>query len=204
MPPTGQIVPRYVAEPSQGPTPYGRFADRLRAEFLDAVQRLDEVEEPGVLSFFPDRSWHGYTYVPVTASTPSGLEVYGYVMYSVPVEDAEPTDFAAYADYTDETTERHPQWKLDLCDEVIGGWRGAGGDVASMTLVWGRALVSGGAVATAELGELTVDECALSDDRFTLLAADDINGQLLEVRLYTAAGEELARESLYEDDEDEE
>jgi hypothetical protein len=69
-----------------------------------------------------------------------------------------------------------------------------------MTLVWGRALVAGGSVATAELGELTVDECALSGDRFTLLAPDDFDGKLLEIRLYDAAGSELARESLYEDD----
>ena len=197
MPPTGEIVPRYVAEPPQGPTPYGRFADRLRAEFLDAVQQLDGIGEPGVLSFFPDRSWHGYTYIPITAATPSGLEVYGYVMYSVPLDGAEPTDFAAYADYTDETAEANPDWKLDLSDEVIGGWRGLGGAVASITLIWGRALVSGGSVATAELGEMTVDECPLSVDRFTLIAPDDLDGHLLEVRLYDTSGGELARESLY-------
>jgi hypothetical protein len=197
MPPTSPIVPRYVAEPPQGPTPHGRFADRLRAEFLSAVQTLDDLDEPGVLSFFPDRSWHGYTYVPVTAATPGGLEIYGYVMYSVPVGGAEPTDFAAYADFTDETADRNPDWQLDLCDEVIGGWRGADGIVASMTLIWGRAIVGGGAVATAELGELTVDECALSGDRFTLLAPDDLDGRLLEVRLYSRDGGELARESLY-------
>jgi len=197
MPPTGEIVPRYIAEPPQGPVPHGRFADRLRAEFLEAVQQLDGVDEPGVLSFFPDRSWHGYTYVPVTAATEAGLEVYGYVMYSVPVDGAEPTDFGAYADYTDETAEANPDWKLDLSDEVIGGWRGLGGAVASMTLVWGRALVPGGTVATAELGEATVDECQLVGERFTLIAPDDLDGALLEVRLYDAAGSELARESLY-------
>jgi hypothetical protein len=200
MPPTSPIVPRYVAEPPQGPTPHGRFADRLRAEFLAAVQTLEEVDEPGVLSFFPDRSWHGYTYVPVTAAAPNGLEIYGYVMYSVPLGGAEPTDFAAYADFTDETADRNPDWQLDLCDEVIGGWRGTDGIVASMTLIWGRAIASGGVVATAELGELTVDECALSGDRFTLLAPDDLDGRLLEVRLYSRAGEELARESLYTDE----
>jgi hypothetical protein len=66
-----------------------------------------------------------------------------------------------------------------------------------MTLVWGRAIVAGGAVATAELGDLTVDECALSAERFTLIAPDDLDGRLLEVRLYSATGDELARESLY-------
>jgi hypothetical protein len=50
---------------------------------------------------------------------------------------------------------------------------------------------------TAELGELTVDECSLDGERFTLLAPDDLDGELLEVRLYSATGSELARESLY-------
>jgi hypothetical protein len=197
MPPTSTIVPRYVAEPPQGPSPHGRFADRLRAEFLVAAQRLEGVGEPGVLTFYPDRSWHGYTYIPVTAATEEGFEIYGYVMFSATTDSAEPSDYAAFADFTDETAERNPDWKLDICDEVIGAWRGGEGGVASMTLVWGRSMVAGGSVATAELGELTVDQCDIKGDNFTLLAPDDLDGMLLEVRLYGADGEELARESLY-------
>jgi hypothetical protein len=199
MPPNAQIVPRYVAEPPQAPAPTGAFATRLRAEFLGAAAQLDGLDEPGELSFFPDRTWHGHTYIPMTAETQAGLEVYGYVLFAVP-EEGEPTDFAAYADYTDETAERNPDWQLDLNDEVIGGWRGLDGSVASMTLVWGRAMIGEGAVATAELGELTVDECSLQGDRFTLLAPDGVGGALLEVRLYSAAGRELARESLYDEE----
>ena len=41
-----------------------------------------------------------------------------------------------------------------------------------MTLVWGVPIVRGGFIATAELAGLTVDQCALVDDRFTLLAPD--------------------------------
>ena len=74
------------------------------------------------------------------------------------------------------------------------------GNVAAMTLIWGRPLVSGGAVVTAELARLTVDQCALDDGRFTLLAPDDYRGDFLEVALYDARGSQLARESLYEDD----
>jgi len=70
---------------------------------------------------------------------------------------------------------------------VIGGWRGVTGASASMTLVWGRTLVAGRQRRDAELGELTVDECGLSGDRFTLLAPDDFDGKLLEIRLYDAA-----------------
>ena len=37
-------------------------------------------------------------------------------------------------------------------------------------------------------------------ERFTLLAPDDYRGDTLDTKLYDAKGKELARESLYEDD----
>jgi hypothetical protein len=82
---------------------------------------------------------------------------------------------------------------------VIGGWRGEGGRVAAMTLVWGVPIVRGGYVATGELAGLTVDQCNLLEGRFTLLAPDDYREDYLEVALYDSRGEELARESLYEE-----
>ena len=87
---------------------------------------------------------------------------------------------------------------------MIGRWRGHGGGVAAMTLVWGRPLVPGGGVVTAELGELTVDQCELIEDRFTLIAPDDYRHELLEIKLWSARGRELAKESLYEGDEEDE
>jgi hypothetical protein len=89
---------------------------------------------------------------------------------------------------------------MDLTEEVVGGWRGEPGKVAAMTLVWGRPLIDGGAVVTAELARLTVDQCAIADERFTLLAPDAYREDYLEVALYDAKGNQLARESLYEDD----
>ena len=88
---------------------------------------------------------------------------------------------------------------------MIGAWRGQYGATASMTLVWGRPLVSGGRIVTAELADLAVDQCELIDERFTLIAPDDYRGDLLEIKLFDLKGRELARESLYagEDDEDE-
>ena len=62
------------------------------------------------------------------------------------------------------------------------------------------ALVANGAVATAELGPTTTDQCELVEDRFTLVSLDDYTGDYVEVRLYGARGAELARESLYEDE----
>jgi hypothetical protein len=69
-----------------------------------------------------------------------------------------------------------------------------------MTLVWGRPLFGGPAVATAELARLTVDQCAIDHGRFTLLAPDAYRKDYLEVALYDGQGSQLARESLYEDD----
>jgi hypothetical protein len=201
MAPTPQPIPANVAEPAQETEPSGRWADRLRAEFLAAAQDLNEIGEPGDLAFYPDRTWHGYTYIPVTTTTANAYQLYGYVRFVAGTDGRDPGDFSAYTDFTDETAERNPEWQLDLCDEVIGSWRGPDGAVASMTLVWGQALIENGAIATAELGETTVDQCGLASDRFTLIAPDDFAGLLLEVRLYDDAGAEIARESLYDDDE---
>jgi hypothetical protein len=69
--------------------------------------------------------------------------------------------------------------------------------------VWGRPLLSGGQIATAELADLAVDQCGLIAERFTLLAPDDYRHDLLEVKLFDGKGRELARESLYAGDDDE-
>jgi hypothetical protein len=204
MPPEDRFVCRFAAEPPQDPLPYGRWADTLQAEFLAACLKIDtegtELGDPGELKWFPDRTWAGRTFVPVTSRTANGLDLFGYVSY-VPGEDgAEPGDFYSWADFTDETSERNPDWKMDLCEEVIGGWRGENGEVAAMTLVWGVPMVRGGAIATAELAGLTVDQCVLASDRYTLIAPDAYRGDYLEIALWGMSGNELARESLYEDD----
>jgi hypothetical protein len=202
MPPTDRLICRFAAEPPQEGEPYGRWAEQLRETFLEACAQIDadaeEVGAPGDIHWHPDRSWDGRTYVPAVARTATGMEVFGYVSYAPGGEGEEPHGFAAVADYTSELAEEHPEWRVDLCDEVIGGWRGEQGGVAAMTLVWGTALVRGGATASAELGGITVDQCALAGDRFTLVAPDDYRGDTLEVALWTARLEELARESLYE------
>jgi hypothetical protein len=200
MPPARHLVPRYAAEPPHDAIPDGSWRDRLQAEFLAAAQAVaDDAGEPGEIVFYPDRTWHGRTYIPANAATATGMEIYGYVVY-VPGDEPEdePTGFAAHADFTEQTSEQNPDWELDLSDEVIGAWHGLGDDVASMTLVWGRSLISGGVLATAELGGVSVDECPVDDRRFTLLAPDDYAGELLEVHLYSDDGDRLARESLYE------
>jgi hypothetical protein len=209
MPPEERFVPRFAAEPPQEELPYGRWEERLRQEFLAAALRLDTEEEdlgePSAVAWYPDRSWHGHTYVPGTTLTSTGYELFGYVRFLPGVEEGEPSDFSAHVDYTEETAERNPDWKLDLCDEIIGAWRGQSGAVAMMTLVWGRPLISGGRIVTAELANLAVDQCEVIEERFTLIAPDDYRQDLLEIKLFDVKGRELARESLYaaEDEQEE-
>jgi hypothetical protein len=193
----------YMAEVPQEPRPYGRWEETLRSHFLvaaGAISSDEEIGEPGGLVWFPERTWNGRTYVPVTAPTSEGFELFGFVSYTREHEGAEATDFEAKADYTDETAEANPDWTLDLSDEEIGHWRGPDGRRGVVTLVWGVALVPDGAVATTELGPTTTDQCIVSDNRFTLISLDDYTGDYVEVRLYGKRGAELARESLYEDE----
>ncbi len=206
MPPAERFVPCFAAEPAQEGLPYGRWAERLQTALIAAFEEMDAdhdaIGSPGEISWYPDRSWHGRTYIPATSRTTNGYEVFGYVRFVAPTDDGEPTDLTALADYTDQTAEHNPDWKLDICDEVIGSWRGHGGASAAMTLVWGRALVPGGVIATAELADLAVDQCELSEQRFTIIAPDDYGGDLLDIKLYDRKGKLLASESLYEDEEE--
>jgi len=204
MPPVERVVPSFAAEPPQEGLPYGRWAERLTEELHRAWAELDtdgqDLGEPGPIVWYPDRSWHGRRYVPATSITSEGYEMFGYVRFVCATGEGEPMELSAHGDFTEETAERNPDWKLDVCDEVIGAWHGAAGAVAAMTLVWGRPLVGSGRIVTAELGRATVDQCELIEQRFTLVAPDDYRYDLLEIKLWGGKGQELARESLYEED----
>ncbi|MEA2315309.1 MAG: hypothetical protein QOI03_2001 [Solirubrobacteraceae bacterium] len=208
MAPVERFVPRFAAEPPQEELPYGRWQERLRDEFLGAARQIDsppaDLGEPGEVVWYPDRTWHGRTYVPATVRTSGGYELFGYVCFVPAAGDDEPGELSAHADFTAETAERNPDWRLDLCEEVIGAWRGHFGAVADMTLVWGRPMIAAGRIATAELADMPVDQCELIDERFTLIAPDNYRQDLLEIRLFDMKGRELARESLYEEEEEEE
>ncbi len=196
-------IPRFVAEHPQEAIPYGRWAEALAERFLEACARIETDEdlgEPGEVTWFPDRTHEGRTYLPATAPTANGFELFGYVSFSREHEGAEAADFEARADYTDETAEANPDWSLDLSEEVLGTWRGPYGRRGEMALVWGVALAANGAVATAELGPTTTDQCILAEDRFTLISLDNYTGDYLEVKLWGANGAEMAAESLYEEE----
>jgi hypothetical protein len=205
MPPTDRFVTSFAAEPPQEPLPYGRWADTLGGHFRSAVRGLDtEGEDIGELDteivWFPDRTYAGRTYIPAVARTSGGYEVLGFVSFTE--GPGGPSDFEARVDFTSELAEANPDWKLDLNDEVIGSWRGEQGNSADMTLVWGAPLIPGGAIVTAELANLAVDQSEVVEERFTLIAPDNYRGDFLEIKLWDKGGDELARESLYvEDDE---
>jgi hypothetical protein len=206
MPPTDRFVISFAAEPPQEGIPYGRWADTLAGHFLEACRELDtegeDIGEPGEVAWFPDRTYAGRTYIPAVARTTSSYELFGFVSFAE--GSGGPADFEARADFTAELAEANPEWKLDLNDDVIATWRGEQGKAADITLVWGVPLIPGGAIATAELANLAVDQCELVEERFTLIAPDNYRSDFLEVKLWSRSGEELARESLYVDDEEEE
>jgi hypothetical protein len=204
MPPTDRFVISFAAEPPQESLPYGRWAETLRQHFAAACREIDtegeELGEAGEIAWFPDRTYAGRTYVPAVARTTQGFELFGFVSFRE--GGGGPSDFTATADFTSELAEANPEWKLDLNDDVIESWRGEQGKSADMTLVWGVPLMPGGAIVTAELANLAVDQCELVDERFTLIAPDNYRSDFLDVKLWSKSGDELAAESLYvEDDE---
>jgi hypothetical protein len=205
MPPTDRFVISFAAEPPQEGLPYGRWADTLASHFLTAVRTLDSEGEdlgrPGAVAWFPDRTYAGRTYIPAVARTDESYELFGFVSFTEGAGG--PTDFQSRADFTAETAEQNPEWKLDLNDDVIGEWRGEQGKKADMTLVWGVPLLPGGALVTAELANLAVDQCELVEERFTLIAPDNYRSDYLEVKLWSRGGELLAAESLYVEEEEE-
>src|SRR5918995_948424 len=186
---------RFAAEPPQGGLP---AEDDLKAEFLAACLRVEtdpddpDLGEAGDIHWFPDRTWSGRTYVPATARTDTGLELFGYVSFA---PGDEPGELYAWADYTPDVAEDHPEWRMDLCQEVVGGWRGERGQVAAMTLIWGVPFERRGGLVTAELGDVRVDETEVTGERFTLLAPDAYDDAYLDVVLWDGSGRELVRES---------
>jgi len=212
VPPTGRPYPRFIADAPQEKQPYGRFEERLAAEFAAAcLPHADEAGQPLAgdgLRWFPERGWGGRVYVPVTASgtadgDASPVEYFGHVSFARAGESDEPSELRAVADFTDVTAADNPEWRIDLNDDVIGKWHGDGGRGGDVTLIWGLPLVRGAAAATAELDEQLVDQAAVNDGRFTLVAVDAVHGfgddHFLEIKLWDRRMTAIAAESLYDE-----
>jgi hypothetical protein len=231
-PPVARPFPRFVADAPQEKQPYGRWAERLGEQFAQACEPLaGEAGAPldlETLKWFPERGWGGRVYVPVTGrAAPAGrangdaeaaeaesaapeaqppvVEYFGHVSFERP-EDSEPRDLRGEADFTDVTADDNPDWRIDLNDDVIGAWRADGGRGGEVTLIWGLPLVRGAAAATAELDGEVLDQAAIEDGRFTLVAVDAIHGFVddlyLEIVLWDRTlRRRIASESLYEEPE---
>ena len=219
MPPVPRPYPRFIADSPQEGKPYGRWEGRLRDEFTTASSaHTDEAGaplDPETLKWFPERTWGGRVYVPATgraseaaeAKDGSGdegagldVEYFGWVAFERP-DDGEPSGLSASADFTDVTAEDNPDWKIDLSDDVIGAWRAEGDRGGDITLVWGLPLVRGAVAATAELDGEVIDQAAVTDGRFTLVAVDAVRGfgddMYLEIKLWDRTLRQIAAESLY-------
>ncbi len=207
MTPNPRPIPRFIADTTQEGIPHGRFAERLREEFVRACEALEDLpsgtEVPEEVEWFPERTWGGRVWVPcsvLTGGEEGRLELFGHVSYVQPPE-GEPTDFAAKADFTDVLAADNPEWRIDLNDDVIGRWRGENGRAGDVTLVWGRPLIRNAVAATAVLDGETVDQEVVSQDRFTLVALDALEGYgddvYMEVKLWSRRAMELASETLY-------
>jgi hypothetical protein len=212
VPPVRRPIPRFIADASIEGLPYGRWAQLLRDELAKACEPhvSGAGGPPGEVTWFPERAWGGRIYVPAVAPV-EGAEVpseyFGFVSFVRPAESesGEAGRFEARADFTDVTADQNPDWMIDLNEEVIGGWRGEGDRRGDVTLVWGTPLVRGAAAATAELEAEVVDQTPVTDERFTLVALDAVKGfpgeLFLEVKIWSAQGQQLAAESLYEEPE---
>jgi hypothetical protein len=214
MPPIRRPFPRFVADSPQEQDPYGRWGERLIAEFAKACEPL--AAEAGApldaesVRWFPERGWGGLVYVPAAArtETPDGnpVEYFGYVAFERPAE-GEASNFEAKADFTDVVADDNPDWRIDINEEVIGAWRSDAGRGGDVTLVWGSPLVRGAVAATAELEGEAVDQVGVREGRVTLVAVDAVRGfgdeLYLEIKLWDRRLRELASESLYEEAEDE-
>ncbi len=218
MPPVPRPFPRFIADYPQEGKPYGRWEERLAGEFANACEPLrgdaGAPIDPETLRWFPERTWGGRVYMPVTGSGVEGdpgadgeeggagpIEYFGWVSFERP-DDGEPGELRPKADFTDVTADANPEWKIDLSDDVIGAWSAdeeRGGDI---TLIWGLPMVRGAVAATAELDGEVIDQAAVQEGRFTLIAVDAVRGfgdeLYVEVKLWDRTLRQIAAESLYD------
>ena len=207
MPPIARPLPRFIADTAQEGRPYGRWAERLTEAFAEgcaplAAEAGSELD-PTTIKWFPERGWGGRVYVPASGrAAETAVEYYGWVSFARE-EDSEPSDVRVEADFTDVTAEQNPEWKIDLNDDVVGSWRADGGRGGDVTLIWGLPLIRGAVAATAELEGEVVDQAAVEEGRFTLVAVDAVQGfgdeLYLEVKLWDKQLQEVAGESLYDE-----
>lgn len=203
-----------MSDSAQESRPYGRWEERLAESFVGACGDLaadagTQVDAEG-LRFFPERTLGGRTYIPVVAKGAGEVggvvpEFFGHVSFELTAE-GEPGELTPSVDFTDVTADENDDWQMDLNDDVIGDWKADAGRGGEVTLIWGTPLVRGAIAATAELAGEVVDQAAINDGRFSMIAVDAVHGFgdeiFLEIKLWDRRLREIASESLYADEED--
>lgn len=212
MPPVARPFPRFITDSPQEGRPYGRWEERLADSFVgacgDIASEVGTQVDTESLRWYPDRTWGGRTHVPVVGRGSGEVdgvvpEFFGHVSFAR-ISDGEPGELTPFVDFTDVTAEENGDWQVDLNDDVIGTWNADGGRGGDVTLIWGTPLVRGAIAATAELEGEVVDQTAVNDGRFTLIAVDAVTGFgddiYLDVKLWDRRLREIASESLYADE----
>ena len=137
MPPEDRFVCRFAAEPPQDALPYGRWAETLQAEFLAACLRIDaegeDLGEAGELDLLPRPHVDGpHLRAGDRAHRPPASSCSATSRSPPATRTAAATSrsrrLRGWADFTDDARRATtPSGGMDLCEEVIGGWRGESG-----------------------------------------------------------------------------
>ena len=84
-----------------------------------------ELGEAGEIHWFPDRTWSGPHLRPRDRAhrhRPRALR-----LRVLRARRRRRRELYAWADYTPDIAEDHPEWRMDISQEVVGGWRGERG-----------------------------------------------------------------------------
>ena len=212
MPPVERFVCRFAAEPPQEALPHGDWAQTPAGR---VPRRLPAHRQPRARSSArrascagsPTARWNGRTYVPVTARTTTDLELFGYVSF-VPGDPERGRRRADGLRGDRRLHRRDGRAQPGLADRRLRGGRRRlarrGRPQRGHDARVGRAAARARASWPPPSSPASPSTSARSlDDRFTLIAPDDYRGDFLDVKLWDADGRELASESLYVDDDDE-
>ena len=194
MPPIPRPFPRFIADSPQEGRPYGRWAERLdrgvreglRAATRarpgapldpETVQVVSRAELGRARLRAGDRAGQRRAAArPRTASRPRARSGRVLRLGLLRAPRGRRARRAARPAPTSPTSPPRTtrDWKIDLSDDVIGAWRAEGERGGDITLVWGLPLVRGAVAATAELDGEVLDQAAVQDGRFTLVAVDAV------------------------------
>ena len=204
--PTDRFVISFAAEPPQEPIPYGRWADTLRGHVPVGVPR-DRHRGRGHRRSRARSRGSPIARTPGAPTSRRSRARRGLRAVRVRVVHAMPVGGPDRTSRRGPTSPRRPptpipSGSLTSTTTSSACWRGEQGKTADMTLVWGVPMVAGGVDRDRRAGEPRGRSVRARRERFTLVAPDNYRGDYVEIKLWGRRGEELAVESLYVDEGD--